>query len=100
MLRRGLLLLGARAIAFAQTPAGGGRVVGTIDSEGRTNVTSHGDVRPESIFEIGSITKMFTALVLADMVERGEVALSDPVSKYLRADLALPSKIRAITLEQ
>jgi serine-type D-Ala-D-Ala carboxypeptidase/endopeptidase len=44
------------------------------------------DHRPldgDTVFEIGSITKVFTALLLADMVERGEVALDDPVAKYL-----------------
>lgn len=34
-------------------------------------------------FEIGSITKTFTALLLAQAVERGEVALTDPVGDYL-----------------
>jgi serine-type D-Ala-D-Ala carboxypeptidase/endopeptidase len=37
----------------------------------------------DTVFEIGSITKVFTALLLADMVARGEVALTDPVMKYL-----------------
>jgi serine-type D-Ala-D-Ala carboxypeptidase/endopeptidase len=37
----------------------------------------------DTIFEIGSITKVFTALLLMDMVVRGEVALSDPLVKYL-----------------
>jgi CubicO group peptidase (beta-lactamase class C family) len=34
-------------------------------------------------FEIGSITKTFTALLLAQAVERGEVSLDDPVGNYL-----------------
>src|SRR3954452_14651763 len=110
MKRRGALLLAAGAIAFAQSDAELGRilagkkstglVVGTIDPEGRRRVLAHGDVHAESIFEIGSITKVFTAAGLADMVERGGGALSDPLSKYLAADVRLPSKIRAITLEQ
>lgn len=37
----------------------------------------------DTIFEIGSITKVFTALLLMDMVVRGKVALTDPVAKYL-----------------
>ena len=37
----------------------------------------------DTVFEIGSITKVFTALLLMDMVVRGEVALADPVAKYL-----------------
>lgn len=36
-----------------------------------------------SLFEIGSITKAFTGVVLADMVMRGEVALDDPLSRHL-----------------
>ena len=34
-------------------------------------------------FEIGSITKTFTALLLAQSVERGEVTLTDPVGDHL-----------------
>ena len=36
----------------------------------------------DTVFEIASITKVLTALILAAMVERGEVAMSDPVGKY------------------
>lgn len=34
-------------------------------------------------FEIGSVTKTFTGLLLAEAVERGEVALDDPIGEYL-----------------
>lgn len=34
-------------------------------------------------FEIGSITKTFTATLLAEAVQRGKVSLDDPVSRYL-----------------
>lgn len=37
-------------------------------------------VTPDTVFEAGSITKIFTALLLADMVAKGEVALGDSVS--------------------
>jgi serine-type D-Ala-D-Ala carboxypeptidase/endopeptidase len=37
----------------------------------------------EAVVEVGSITKVLTALLLADMVEHGDVALYDPVGKYL-----------------
>jgi CubicO group peptidase (beta-lactamase class C family) len=54
----------------------------------------------DTIFEIGSITKVFTALLLADMVQRGEVALTDPVAKYLPAAMRVPERGgRQITLE-
>ncbi|MGR0218985.1 serine hydrolase domain-containing protein [Agromyces sp. ZXT2-6] len=37
----------------------------------------------DTAFEIGSVTKTFTGLLLADAVERGEVALDDPIGEYL-----------------
>jgi len=46
----------------------------------------------EAIYEIGSITKVFTAVLLADMVERGEVALADPVSKFLPKTVKVPER--------
>lgn len=36
-----------------------------------------------ALFEIGSITKAFTGVLLAEMVLRGEVALADPLSRHL-----------------
>jgi len=52
-----------------------------------------GDGRPvasETVFEIGSITKIFTALLLADMARHHEVGLDDPVARHLPADFHLP----------
>jgi CubicO group peptidase (beta-lactamase class C family) len=44
------------------------------------------------MFELGSITKVFTSLLLADMVDRGEVRLDDPVAMYLPKGVVLPSR--------
>jgi CubicO group peptidase (beta-lactamase class C family) len=41
------------------------------------------ELGPRSVLEAGSITKGVTALLLADLVISGSVALDDPVSKYL-----------------
>ena len=50
-------------------------------------------------FEIGSISKVLTGTLLADMVLRGEVHLADPVRKYLPASVRVPARSgRAITL--
>jgi serine-type D-Ala-D-Ala carboxypeptidase/endopeptidase len=44
-----------------------------------------------SAFEIGSITKGLTGILLADMVVKGEVSLDDPASKYSRPGAKLPT---------
>jgi CubicO group peptidase (beta-lactamase class C family) len=53
-----------------------------------------------AVFELMSITKVLTSLLLADMAARGEVAFDDPVSKYLPAAVTLHEykKGRPITL--
>ena len=42
-----------------------------------------GGAGPRTIFQAGSVTKIFTALLLADMAVGGEVRLSDPAARYL-----------------
>lgn len=67
-----------------------GIVVGVVDSAGQ-RIISYGApdahdprrLNGDTIFEIGSLTKVFTALLLAEKVQRGEAALDDPISKYL-----------------
>jgi CubicO group peptidase (beta-lactamase class C family) len=51
-----------------------------------------------TVFEMMSMTKVLTSLLLADMVARGEVAFDDPVAKYLPASVTLHERGRAITL--
>lgn len=48
-------------------------------------------ITTDSLFEIGSITKTFTGLLLAEMISRGEVSLDDPVSKLLPKTVEVPS---------
>ena len=50
-----------------------------------------------TVYEIGSVTKVFTGLLLADAALRGEVKLDDPVSRHL-PELA-SSAIAGATLE-
>jgi len=83
-----------------------GIVVGVIGPEGRRVIAyghlEKGDSRAldgNTVFEIGSVTKVFTSLLLADMVQRGEVKLDDPVAKYLPANVKMPDRNgKAITL--
>lgn len=39
-----------------------------------------------TVYDIGSVTKIFTALLLAGMAQRGEVSLGDPVQLYFDAN--------------
>ncbi len=83
-----------------------GVVVGIIEPNGRRVVAygnlASGDPRTldgDTIFEIGSVTKVFTSLVLADMVSRKEVALDDPAAKYLPENVKMPERSgKSITL--
>ena len=66
---------------------------------GRERLSDNRPVTSETVFEIGSVTKVFTALLLADMVRRGEVGLDDPVSRHLPSDFKVPLRDgHAITL--
>lgn len=83
-----------------------GIVIGVIDATGRRVVAFGGLAKNDSrrldgetVFEIGSITKEITSLVLTDMARRGEVAVTDPVSKFLPAGVRVPERNgRRITL--
>ena len=83
-----------------------GIVVGIIEPNGRRVVAyghlAKGDpctVDGDTIFEIGSVSKVFTSLLLADMVNRNQVTLDDPVAKYLPDDVTLPARSgKVITL--
>ncbi|TAM98789.1 MAG: hypothetical protein EPN39_08315 [Chitinophagaceae bacterium] len=50
---------------------------------GETEKGNHQIPTDNTIYEIGSITKTFTATLLAEMVLLGKCKLSDPVNKYL-----------------
>jgi serine-type D-Ala-D-Ala carboxypeptidase/endopeptidase len=52
----------------------------------------------DTIFEIGSVTKVFTATLLAEMVQDGMLALEDPVQRFLPSGVELPVRERPITL--
>ena len=76
-----------------------GVVVGLISKRGR-EILSYGTFGPgnprvpdaETIFEIGSVTKVFTSLLLAEMVLDKEVSLNDPIAKYLSPSVHVPTR--------
>jgi serine-type D-Ala-D-Ala carboxypeptidase/endopeptidase len=84
--------------AHVAPAAGLGIVVGVID-HGKTAVYKAGSsgssavpLDEHTIFEIGSVSKTFTATILASMVRDGSVRLDDPVAKYLPASVHVPSR--------
>jgi serine-type D-Ala-D-Ala carboxypeptidase/endopeptidase len=72
-------------------------VIGFVDPNG-TRIFSFGNiskannvpVNENTLFDIGSITKTFTTLLLADMVKQGIINLNDPIEKYLPANVKVP----------
>ena len=83
-----------------------GIAVGLIDEHGST-VVGYGkldatdDREPDgkTVFEIGSISKVFTSILLADAVRRGTIGLEDPVQKFLPDSVLVPVRDdTAITL--
>jgi CubicO group peptidase (beta-lactamase class C family) len=54
-----------------------------VVSDGEVTVGGFGGAGPDTLFQIGSVTKAVTGLLLADMAQRDQVLLSDPAAKYL-----------------
>jgi len=81
----------AREIAPMVPANGAGGVAVAVRIGGRTLFFNHGlsdlaDKRPvnaDSLFNVGSVRKLFEATLVAQAVLRGEMNLDDPVSKYV-----------------
>ena len=75
----------------------GAFIVGLVDPNG-TQFYGYGNaseannftVNQNTIFAIGSNTKVFTAVLLADMVENGLIKLDDPIEDYLPSNVKVP----------
>jgi len=71
----------------------------TVLGRGKREDGKPGEVNGDTIFEIGSITKVFTSLLLQDMADHGELQLDDLITNFLPASVTVPSrKGRQITL--
>ena len=75
-----------------------GLVVGVVDSSetrlhpcGVAALEDSTRLGADTRFEIGSVTKMFTGLLLATMAEQGTVGLDDPIGSYLPDSVAVPT---------
>ena len=93
-----------RRIAYGINPS---IAIGLIDEYGSHffmfgSKTPGGEaVDKHTIYEIGSITKTFTAALLMHLVEQGIVRLDDPVSMHLPKEVRVPHRNgQAMTLAQ
>src|SRR5262249_41123418 len=74
-----------------------GLTIGVVE-HGVRSVFTYGTAHPDSIFEIGSITKTFTGLLLARMAAQGKVKLNEPVRELLPPGTAAKPNGSEITL--
>lgn len=75
----------------------GGVVIGFID-HGARQIIAYGNAKQNSIFEIGSISKTFTGLILAQMVEQNKVKLDQSVRELLPSETVAKPAGPEITL--
>ena len=77
-----------------------GLVVGVLRGGEEIDLWHRGElpVGSRTLFEIGSITKVFTATLLADMAREGLVGVDDPISLHLPPGIEMPLRGREITL--
>jgi CubicO group peptidase (beta-lactamase class C family) len=76
---------------------GTGLAIGAVKG-GERCVFTYGTAKADSLFEIGSISKTFTGLMLARMVEVGTVRLDEPVRELLPAGTVAKLPGEEITL--
>jgi CubicO group peptidase (beta-lactamase class C family) len=82
-----------------------GVIIGIINNN-RVTAYSYGETikhndklpKADNFFEIGSITKTFTATLLAWYVNEGVVKLTDPITKFLPDSVAANPELKSITL--
>ncbi|HEY2582434.1 MAG TPA: serine hydrolase domain-containing protein, partial [Mucilaginibacter sp.] len=51
---------------------------------GSANLELNVSIQPDMVFDLGSITKQFTAVAILQLVEQGKIALQDSVQKYIK----------------
>src|SRR5258708_3581527 len=77
------------AVADGRVPGAAALVARNEDVE----IAAAGEVEPESIVRIASITKRITAAAVMLLVDEGLVALADPIARWL-PELASPQVVR------
>ncbi len=73
-----------------------GRVI-RAQGYGLANVELQVPVKPETIFQSGSVGKQFTATAVMMLVEEGKIGLDDPLTKYFPAG---PAAWKQVTIRE
>ena len=69
-------------------------------NKGQTQLQDGKPVDEHTVYEIGSISKVFTGILLAHEVVKGRMKLDDPIAKYLPESVTVPTRNgKAITLK-
>jgi CubicO group peptidase (beta-lactamase class C family) len=101
--RRPQAAVGLDAVeGLAERAMGSGRRIGLVVgclAGGEQRLVGYGRLRRDAqdppdggtVFEVGSITKVFTGLLLADLAEHNLVGLEDPLASYLPASVRVPT---------
>lgn len=74
------------AVVLGYVDPNGTQFYGYGNKSGSNNSTAD----QNTIFGIGSITKVFTTILLADMANDGLIKLDDPLQKYLPSNVTVP----------
>ena len=64
---------------------------------GFADVAARRKAEPSPLYEIGSVTKQFTAALILKLADRGKLSLSDPIGRHVSG---LRPEFNAITVEQ
>lgn len=63
-----------------------------FSGHGLADIGSHAGVTPDTVFRIASVTKLFTAVAVMQLVEHGQLDLDAPANESLRAYRLVPAR--------
>jgi CubicO group peptidase (beta-lactamase class C family) len=81
------------AVGLAVTAVHDRNVV-SISAGGLADIATGLPITGDTVFRIGSVTKLFTAIAVMQLAERGLLNLDDPANEYLRAYQLVPAAAR------
>ena len=79
------------AVGLVRPAAGGTAPRVNYYLSGLANLKTNAPVTPQTVFEVGSVSKAFTGDLLAQLVRQGKVSLDDPLQKYAPPGITVPT---------